>query len=279
MAQPDSFLRRVRQQLDDLSQTERRLADFLLDFPGELAGYSASELASLAGVSNATVSRFIRRLGYDSFDEARRQVRQDSEAGAPLLQSAGARSKPSSTIAAHLQHGQQNLAETLATIDDARLAAIVKAILAAPRVLIFGSRSSHGLAAYLRWQIIQVVPQVVVMPGAGETLAEHLATLSADDVVIAFGIRRQTRALQAVLEQASRAEAKLLSISDHRSAEFARATWSIVCRCSGPGLLDNHVAVMALCDLIANSVIEAAGVAGRRRLAAIDWMHDELGEI
>ena len=43
-----------------------------LDRPGELAAWNASELAEHAEVSNATVSRLVRRLGYGSYDEARR---------------------------------------------------------------------------------------------------------------------------------------------------------------------------------------------------------------
>ena len=69
-----SLLSRVRDQLHDLPPTERRLADLVLDFPGELASYTASELAALANVSNATVSRFIRRLGYENYDELKSAV-------------------------------------------------------------------------------------------------------------------------------------------------------------------------------------------------------------
>jgi hypothetical protein len=46
-----SFVGRIRDILHDLSPSERRLAEFALDFPGDLAGYTASELASLAHVS------------------------------------------------------------------------------------------------------------------------------------------------------------------------------------------------------------------------------------
>ena len=60
-----SFLFRVRDALDDLHPAERRLGEFVCDFPGELASYSASDLARLAQVSNATVTRFVRRLGYE----------------------------------------------------------------------------------------------------------------------------------------------------------------------------------------------------------------------
>ncbi|WP_454006545.1 MurR/RpiR family transcriptional regulator [Alcaligenes sp. Marseille-Q7550] len=80
---PKSFVGRIREILNDLSPSERRLAEFALDFPGDLAGYTASELASLAHVSNATVTRFIRRLGYTNYEAARKQVRSEKNAGSP----------------------------------------------------------------------------------------------------------------------------------------------------------------------------------------------------
>lgn len=80
-----SFVSRVRSQLGELHPAERRLADLVCEFPGEMAGYSASELAALAEVSNATVTRFVRRLGYPSFAEARRHAREESRTGSRLF--------------------------------------------------------------------------------------------------------------------------------------------------------------------------------------------------
>jgi DNA-binding MurR/RpiR family transcriptional regulator len=279
---PESFVRRVRGQLEGLSTAERRLADFVLEFPGELASYAASELASLAGVSNATVSRFIRRLGYASYDEARREVRREKESGSPLFQSAKAgrnASVPVGAVATHLEQSQANLAHTFGQLTDRMVADITRAIVAAPRLLIFGSRSSYGFARYLRWQVVQVLPHVVAIPGAGETLGEHLVGLSARDCVIVFGVRRQTRQMAALLRAAAAAGARILFISDKASPDFPGATWSVQCQCAGPGTLDNHVAVMALCDLLATLVIEAAGATGRKRLAAIELLHEDLDEL
>ena len=54
-----------------LHPAERRLSEFLCEFPGELASYDAQELARLANVSKSTVSRFVRRLHYARYDDAR----------------------------------------------------------------------------------------------------------------------------------------------------------------------------------------------------------------
>ena len=279
-ASTDSFVRRVRGHLDALPETERKLANFVLEFPGELAGYAGNELAELAGVSPSTVSRFIRRIGYETYEEARRHVREERQSGSPLFQSASAgRKRGDGLVRPHAEVSAANLGSTFERLADAQVTEIAQAIRDAEQVLIFGSRSSHGFAVYLRWQIIQVVPHVTAIPGAGETLGEHLAGIGERDCVIVFGIRRQTRQVSAVLEAASKARAKILFVSDQASPDYAGATWSVQCDCRGTGLLDNHVAVMGLCDLIATTVMEASGAAGRKRLAAIEQAHDELDEL
>jgi DNA-binding MurR/RpiR family transcriptional regulator len=276
---PESFVRRVRSQLEDFSGAERRLADFVLDFPGELASYAANELAALAGVSNSTVSRFIRHLGYGNYEDARRQVREERESGSPLFQASADAAGRASLVDVHLELSRANLANTFARLSDEQMHGAARAIVQARQVLIFGSRSSHAFAVYLRWQIIQVVQRVTAIPGAGETLGEHLAGITQHDCVVVFGMRRQARHMRLVLDAAAKAGASIVFISDAKSPDHAGATWSIQCDCAGPGSLDNHVAVMALCDLIATMVIEAAGAAGRERLAAIELAHDELGEL
>lgn len=280
MRQPESFVRRIRGQLESLSTAERRLADLLLDFPGELASYNASELATLAGVSNATVTRLIQRLGYGTYEDARRHAREERQSGSPLFQ-AEARTGPAAegALQAHLQQSQVNLARMFDRLTEAAVAEIVQALLDAPQVLIFGSRSSHAFATYLRWQIYQVRPQVTALPGPGETLGEHLAHLTARDCVVVFGMRRQTAQMGALLQASARAKSRVLFISDQTSPDFDAATWSIQCHCAGPGPLDNHVAVMALCDLLATHVVQAAGPAGRKRLAAIEVLHEDIGEL
>ena len=56
-------MQRIHRAWEALPDGERRVAEHVLDSPGELALWPANELAARAGVSGATVSRFFRRLG------------------------------------------------------------------------------------------------------------------------------------------------------------------------------------------------------------------------
>jgi DNA-binding MurR/RpiR family transcriptional regulator len=65
---------RIAEHYTGLSPQERRAADVLLAHLDDLAIYRAAELADLAGVSKATMSRLFRHLGFDDFGEVREHL-------------------------------------------------------------------------------------------------------------------------------------------------------------------------------------------------------------
>ncbi|WP_408244930.1 MurR/RpiR family transcriptional regulator [Paraburkholderia phytofirmans] len=278
MPQPEhSFVGRIRLHLDEMPATERRLADFVLEFPGDLASYTGAELAQLASVSKATVSRFVRRLGYDTFEDARRDARNEKERGSPLFLSAS--SKSSSVLEAHINLGMQNLTATLGRLSDELVDEIARSVVDARQVPIFGFRSSHAFASYFRWQIQQVVERAVTLPAAGETLGEQLAGLDERDMVIVFGMRRRVPQTQAVLDYVTGAGIRTLYIADQHAPAHRGATWTLHCDTAAPGPLDSHVAVMGLCNVLITRIFERAGNRGKKRLSAIEAAHDRLDEL
>lgn len=274
-----SFLLRVRDALPELHPSEQKLAELVLDFPGEMAGYTASEIAELANVSNATVSRFVRRIGYGSFDEARRAVRDEQHAGTALLRFSSEAPQSGGTVSTHFETSRQNLELTYGTLDDAVIDGLAQAMIAAPRVWFVGFRAGQSFAQYLGWQTSQVLENVSVLPRAGETLAESLASLSSEDIVVLVSLRRKPKLAGAVAEAARVAKADLALIEDRPSPETAHARWPLSCVTSANGPLMNHVGTMALCNLIAARTIALSGASGRSRMAAIEEGHRRFDEL
>ncbi|WP_029002528.1 MurR/RpiR family transcriptional regulator [Azorhizobium doebereinerae] len=274
-----SFLTRVRDVLDTLHPAERRLGDFVCDFPGELASYSASELATLAQVSNATVSRFVKRLGYENYEAARRHARAETQTGSRLFLTRATDSAAEQSVAAHVAQGIANIEATFLAITDSQITGVVEAILAARKTWVLGFRSNHPFAAYLQWQMTQVVENIIALPGAGQTLGEHLVSLTAQDVVVAFGLRRRIAQMDRLLATIERSGAKVLYITDEGAPARSSVTWHFRCQTLAPGPLFNHTAVLALCHLIVTRAIERAGAAGRKRLRGIEGIGDLLDEV
>ena len=274
-----SFLARVREAAPGLHPAERRLADFLCDFPGELASYSASELATLAQVSNATVSRLVKKIGYENYEAARRHARIERQTGSRLFLRAAADSGAVESISAHIAQGIANLEGTFLSITEGQVDAAVQAMLAARKVWVIGFRASQPLAVYLQWQMTQVIENIVAIPGGGQTLGEYFVSMAPEDVVVVFGLRRRVAGMETLLGQIEKAGAKLLYITDEGVPVRRGATWHFRCQTLAPGPLFNHVAVMALCHLLVTRAIEAAGVGARTRLRAIEGLNESFDEL
>jgi len=274
-----SFLARVREALHTLHPAERRLGEFVCDFPGELASYSGSELAELAQVSKATVSRFVKRLGYESYEAARRHARSERQTGSRLFLTSASDASSVRSVQAHVLQGMANLEATFQAIGDTQVDAVADALLAARKVWVIGFRSSHAFASYLQWQLTQVVEQIVAIPGGGQTLGEHLVSVQARDLVVVFGLRRRVAQMDNLLKAVQRSGAGLLYITDEGVAPLPGAHWHFRCHSLAPGPLFNHVAVTAVCHLLATRAIEKAGATGRSRLREIEALNEELEEL
>lgn len=265
--------------LDALPPSERRLGEFLLDFPGDLASYTASELAELVQVSNSTVTRFIRRLGYDSYEAARRLAREAREEGSPLFSKPSGPGATSGSIEAHIRLAQQNIAATFNQISETTINEIAGAIASADGVWFMGYRNNRSFAAYLRWQLAQLLPRTQVIPGPGETLGEYAVDMCRGDVLVVFALRRSPAIAAQFASRATAAGARVIYVTDQLSKTAVNAQWILRCHSAAPGPLDNHVALMLLCDLLATRVMEQAGRAGRRRLSKVEAEHESLAEL
>ena len=275
----EPFVERLRNALATLHPAERRLAEFLLNFPGDLASYQASELGRLAKVSNATVTRTIRKLGYATFDEARRHVRAERQSGAALFQISSHSDLAENPVDLHFEQAIRNIGDTGKLIALGEIDEFAKAILAAGRVAFVGFRANRGLATYASFQIGQIIRNAIELPPLGLTLAEPLAALQEGDVVIFFALQRRIADTQAIIDQVNRFGARVAYISEDSVERRTDVAWHFRCSTFAPGPIFNHVSVMALIHLVITRVVELSGREGRRRLAQIEALHRALGEL
>jgi DNA-binding MurR/RpiR family transcriptional regulator len=274
---------RIRNYYDALPASERKVGDLIMDFPGQIASYSATELADLAGASKAAVTRLCHRLGYDGFEAMRRAARAGQQAGSPLfLLSQDRNDGDFATLAdRHRQQDAALLSQALDGLDGETFAASIAAICRARRVFIIGWRNSGYLAGYLRWQLIQVRDNVHLLPQAGETLGETLAELTAKDMVIMFGFRRRVSALPKTMAQVAEKSAAILYFTDRDAAldgAAGLADWTVRCPIRCADAFDRYAGVMSLLHFYAMGLMGKMGAKGRARLAAIEQSHEALHE-
>jgi DNA-binding MurR/RpiR family transcriptional regulator len=276
------MIEKLREHYDRLPSSERLLADLLLEFPGDITFYGAGELAERAGVSNAAVTRLIKRIGYRDYRAAREAVRAAQASGQPIYLN---NSMPS-TLASddileqQLERDLANLRATYDELDHSALTSAIEAIGAAAGVWCIGLRNSYFFASYVRRQLMQARPGVHLLPQPGQVLMEDVAGISGGDLAIVVGFRRRAAITATAMANLASRGVPILYVTDHRADRTARlATWVLRCRTRGVSLFDSYVGVMSLLNHIATEVSVACGDAGRRRMQAIEAANAEGREL
>lgn len=270
---------RIRDAYDGLPKSERRLADVVLEHRSRIAAYSATELAQQAGVSKATAVRFFRRLGYLDFNAARRESREAPSAGSPLSELAelAASGILDGDFGRHLRQDVDNLTRTAERIAPDLLDRAIKLLVRAEKVWVLGFRNNYALALYARGLLINVKPDVRLLPIGGFTLAEDLSSMTARDAVLAFAFRRRLPLLRNALQAIRSAGASVVQVTDQTATTAARlSAITLRCHTRGASLFDSYVSALSITNYLCSAVALRTGRKGRDRLARIETIHGIL---
>jgi DNA-binding MurR/RpiR family transcriptional regulator len=280
--QEDNLEQRVLRGYETFSPAERRLADALIEYRGQLARYSATELAHEAEVSKATAARFFQKLGYEGFRQARRQALNSRPWGSPLealaeltgpLQSRG-------NLGRHVANDIHNLTRTAEAIDPRDLEQAVGILAGARQLLVVGFRNSHALATYAFTVLNSIKPDVNLGSTGGLALSEQFAGLGENDAILAVGFRRRPYALRQILDTArSRGIASVL-VTDNTASETAElANVTLSCQCQGTYLFDSYVSGLTILNFLCSAVALDLGELAWGRLAEIEDLHNAFGDL
>jgi DNA-binding MurR/RpiR family transcriptional regulator len=274
----DPLEQAIRDRYDDLPAGERKIADVLLEMRSELAAYSATELAARAGVSKATTARLVRRLGYTDYQEMRQQAREQWKNGSPLAELPDALSENGS-LGRHLEQDLTCLGHTLGTLSPALADQAIALLAGARRIWVIGFRNSHALALYARELLVQVKPDVHLLPVMGQTVAEEISALDQGDVILALGFRRRPPVLARILKTAAQTGAATVLVGDPSLGDLAQwARITIRCLNRGASLFDSYVPAISLLNYLCSGVALALGEDAQRRLRRSEQLHDEFGD-
>ncbi|MBO3094333.1 MurR/RpiR family transcriptional regulator [Cellulomonas dongxiuzhuiae] len=264
---------RVAVRYPELPPQERRGADALLEHFGDLATYTAAELATLAGVSKATMSRLFRDLGFEDFTQVRDHVRGLRQHGLPVvLGDAPDLDAHAATEAAAVRAAVTGLA--------AHLDAVADLLAHAPRVLVVGLRSSYPVALHLRQQLTQVRPHVTLLPQPGQSWSEDVVDLSPQDAVVLVAFRRRPPGVRALAERLRAGGTPVVLLADPTAQALAAyATWWLECPVQARGAFDSYAAASSVVAALADAVLARRGRTGEQRVAAIDSAYRTLGEV
>lgn len=282
MDEGDRLHKRILDHYDAMPRAERRLADLLLKNGVSVRRESATALARAAGVSKATAARLFRRLGYASYRAAQRGMR--ARAAEPPTGTPDAAASPWAgggvSISAHLDSEVQNLIRTVEQQRSDEIDRAIRLLAQGEKLWVVGFGDNYSMAHFARAQLIKIRPDIRMIPISGFSVPEEFASISASDVMLAFGVGRRTRALRNIITSAGRTGARIILITDAASTlDAASASVVLRCRSIGVSMFDSMAATVSLLTFLCASLVARIGDPAIERLRQIENIHADWNDM
>jgi len=271
----------LRGEMEKLTASERVIANFLLTNRQSIPFETANSLAAKLAISDATVGRFCRRLGYRNFRELKTAFKFDV-AVAPWPIGEGLRTMLQTSNREPAL--QRDLDLTIAGIIEVyRLAEsrewqdVVRRLAQCSTLHIVGFQTERGLAAHFAHFLQYVRPGVRVADLAAGSFAEILIDGTPDDCVVIVETRRYSRQAQLLARNCRQRGLPLVVITDKYCHWASEYTPHMLALPTESGIFwGTTVPILAALALLANGVVLALGDGVERRLTRVSDLYQEF---
>ncbi|GAC1509217.1 MAG: MurR/RpiR family transcriptional regulator [Candidatus Dormibacteraceae bacterium] len=276
----------VRQRLDSLSPSERKLGRVLLaSYP--IAGLeSVVRFAERARVSPPTVTRFITKLGFSGYPEFQETLRNEVQArmSSPLnrYRDEEPARGTASVLSEALEVAAHNLKATVEVLSHRDVNEAVELLADfRRRVMVLGGRVSAPLARYLAHQLHLLRPGVGLVDAERSAPAQQLIDLRKGDVLVIFDYRRyQGDTIESARISSAQGCNVILFTDPWLSPASAFARQVIVTSVDQVGPFDSLVGAMAVLEGFVAAVLSRLGPRAQARMRNLERLRagDVLGE-
>jgi DNA-binding MurR/RpiR family transcriptional regulator len=215
---PARFDQLISECFPKLTKSERRIANYLNQNQDEAAFLSAGEIAEHLQLSEATMVRFARTLGFDSYPAMRAALQENFRHR--MNHAARLRSRLDDlradgdiferVVASEIDY----LTEALQTLDRKAFNAAVELLRTHQRVFIFGLGPSLSLVDLLEIRLTRSARHVVPLNTSGREMLEPLLLMDGSDLLIAIGFYNVTPSLEMVLNYANQHKTPVILVTD-----------------------------------------------------------------
>lgn len=211
-----SIIEQISQKTNELTPNERRVVQTVIDSPTEAALGTASDLAASVGVHEATVSRLVKKLGYNNYAAFREALRNEfipTRETAQRFEKTIAKNETNTILRNLALQEVQALGHIERAITAEQINTVAIQLMKAERLFVYGQGNSEILSLMVTKRFRRFGKDVHQLSGDPRELAESVLGFKKGDVLLSFAFRRPPRGYSALIETAREAGVKTIVLS------------------------------------------------------------------
>jgi len=229
-----NILQLIERNINNLTQAQSEVADFILKNPVHSAFLTLDQLAGNVKTSTTTVMRFTYNLGYSGYAEFQKDLQE-------LLRN---RVAPYTRLETNMKNlGLNNLlvkcadiqidniTDTLNCLSESSINNCLDILQSARKIYIIGVRTSYAIAYYLYHCLNQSLGNCELLEPIFQDYAEKMQNIESSDLLIAISFPRYVKHVIEIAKIVKDSKPKVIAITDSYKSPLA-ALSDVVLPCS-----------------------------------------------
>ena len=266
---------------EPITGKKREVAKYILDNYVEASFLTAAELADRVQVSEPTVIRLAYDLGFKGYPKLKDALQEEVQAQLTTVEQLRRSRRRLSERCPTMQSlttEMKNLDALIHSIDVRDVRRVVKALVAADKIIILGYKTSGILAQYLHTALKKSLDNTVAVTEAAGLFQEELVFASSQSVVVGISFPRYTEPVVRDFKQAQDHGVTTVAITDSELSPLVQhADHYLLASCRAVSFVDAFAAAMGLLCSIATEVSIANESSLMGRLPKLEKLWEENG--
>jgi DNA-binding MurR/RpiR family transcriptional regulator len=218
-----SVINQICASMDTFFETEKKIGNFIIHHPKEIVDMTVGELAKECQVSEASVSRFCKKIDMKGFHHLKISIAKEmvSQSEDDELSNHISVDDLEQSLKNILANKVAELTQTVSMMNSENLQDILKRINNAQNVLFAAVGNTVPVAMDGAYKLNQIGISAVSTP-VWETQLAYSYNLSPDDVVIAISNSGESTGIINILEAAKQKKATTISITNSEKSTIAK---------------------------------------------------------
>ena len=233
----------IRSRYASFSPSERQVADYVCDHISQVSRMSIRDLKQAIGVSEPTVFRFCKALGYNGFKEFKISLAEQTPTFQEYFTASPSegKSEVQNLVERMLLAGRDTVDATLRMLHYDQLEQAALRILSARRVLLFGLSTSYSVACDIQRRLTRIGLSAWAVNEFHEA-APQLTRFDQDDLLICVTQTGETREALETAQKAYELGVPVLAITVLPASPVCRFA-TLVLQTYAPELSDNRLGI------------------------------------
>ena len=250
-----------------LPENQKKVADYILQQPNELAFVTSDTLARRLKISKPTIVRFARSLGYQGFTDLQQEcigALHSDLSNMPKFMGDLKKQTHNEALARVVEAELQNINETLDHFDRSVFNEVVTMLLRAEQVFTMGIGISSLLSQILAYELGQVAIHAQSIAAGPMRFVEMLALARKGDVVVGFSFPPYSRETIEAAAFAKKQGAKVIAFTDTRTSPITFHADQVVVVRTKNMLYTNSISAVSI---MMNAIVTELALKNKKAIA------------